>query len=144
MKNIAVLLCVAFSFLLHAEPEFDARQTVASPDGRLQVSFSTDAKGMRWSLSHDGKTLVKPSRMGFRFASGNHYDKDAVEFAEMKVIDIKRSSSDNVWETKLYRRGKVRDRYNELVVELEEVEARAVRVGLGKTVVEKASQWFLA
>ena len=138
MKNIAVLLCVAFSFLLHAEPEFDALQTVASPDGRLQVSFSTDAKGMRWSLSHDGKTLVKPSRMGFRFASGNHYDKDAVEFAEMKVIDIKRSSSDNVWETKLYRRGKVRDRYNELVVELEEVEARAVRVGLGKTVVEKS------
>ena len=138
MKNIAVLLCVAFSFLLHAEPEFDALQTVASPDGRLQVSFSTDVKGMRWSLSHDGKTLVKPSRMGFRFASGNHYDKDAVEFAEMKVIDIKRSSSDNVWETKLYRRGKVRDRYNELVVELEEVEARAVRVGLGKTVVEKS------
>ncbi|MBR3823236.1 MAG: glycoside hydrolase family 97 catalytic domain-containing protein [Kiritimatiellae bacterium] len=129
---------MAFSFLLHAEPEFDALQTVASPDGRLQVSFSTDAKGMRWSLSHDGKTLVKPSRMGFRFASGNHYDKDAVEFAEMKVIDIKRSSSDNVWETKLYRRGKVRDRYNELVVELEEVEARAVRVGLGKTVVEKS------
>ena len=136
MKNIAFLLCAAFSFLLHASAEFDA-QTVSSPDGRLQVSFRTDAKGMRWSLLRDGKMLVKPSGMGFRFASGNHYDKDAVKFAEMKVVGVKRSSSDTVWETKLYRRGKVRDRYNELVVELEEVEARAVRVGLGKTVVEK-------
>ena len=136
MKNIAFLLCAAFSFLLHASAEFDA-QMVSSPDGRLQVSFRTDAKGMRWSLLRDGKMLVKPSGMGFRFASGNHYDKDAVKLAEMKVVGVKRSSSDTVWETKLYRRGKVRDRYNELVVELEEVEARAVRVGLGKTVVEK-------
>ena len=138
MKNIAVLLCIASSFLLQAEAEFDAQQTVASPDGRLQVSFRTDAKGMRWSLLRDGKMLVKPSRMGFRFASGNHYDKAAVEFAEMKVVGIKRSSSDTVWETKLDRRSKVRNRYNELVVELEEIEARAVRVGLGRTVVEKS------
>ena len=63
--------------------------TVFSPDGRLRAEFSTDAGGMRWSLLRDGKTLVKPSVMGFRFAVGNNCDKDSVELAEMKVIGVK-------------------------------------------------------
>ena len=118
--------------------KIDASLEVWSPDGRIAVAFRTDADGMRWSLSRDGNVLVKPSRMGFAFASGNHCDRDAVELSEMKVVGVRRGGSDTTWETSLYRRGKVRDRYNELVVELEEVEARALRVGLGKTVVEKS------
>ena len=111
--------------------------TVSSPDGRLQAVFSTDDGGMRWSLLRDGKTLVKPSAMGFRFAIANDYDKDAAELAAMRVLGVRRSKADTTWETSLYRRGKVRDSYNELVVELEEVEARAARIELGGTTVEK-------
>ena len=111
--------------------------TVSSPDGRLQAVFSTDDGGMRWSLLRDGKTLVKPSAMGFKFAVGNDCDKDAAELSAMRVVGVRRSSADTAWETSLYRRGKVRDRYNELVVELEEVEARAVRIELGGTDVAK-------
>lgn len=111
--------------------------TVSSPDGRLQAVFSTDDGGMRWSLLRDGKTLVKPSVMGFKFAVGNDCDKDAAELSAMRVVGVRRSSADTAWETSLYRRGKVRDRYNELVVELEEVEARAVRIELGGTDVAK-------
>ena len=111
--------------------------TVSSPDGRLQAVFSTDDGGMRWSLLRDGKTLVKPSAMGFRFAVGNDCDKDAAELSAMRVAGVRRSSADTTWETSLYRRGKVRDRYNELVVELEEEEARAARIELGGTTFTK-------
>ncbi len=111
--------------------------TVSSPDGRLQAVFSTDDRGMRWSLLRDGKVLVKPSAMGFKFAVGNDCDKDAAELSAMRVVGVRRSSADTAWETSLYRRGKVRDRYNELVVELEETEARAVRIELGGTDVTK-------
>ena len=64
--------------------------TVSSPDGRLQAVFSTDAGGMRWSLLRDGKTLVKPSAMGFRFAVGNDSDKDAAELSAMRVAGVRR------------------------------------------------------
>ena len=141
LTTLAILATFGTAFAAELKREIAenaATHSVVSPDGRLKAVFSTDAGGMRWSLLRDGKMLVKPSVMGFRFAVGNHYDKDSVELAEMKVVGVKRSSSDAVWATKLYRRSKVRDRYNELVVELEEVEARAVRVGLGKTVVEKS------
>ena len=73
--------------------------TVSSPDGRLQAVFSTDDGGMRWSLLRDGKTLVKPSAMGFKFAVGNNCDKDAAEFSAMRVVGVRRSSADTAWET---------------------------------------------
>ena len=117
---------------LHGSP-----LTVSSPDGRLQAVFSTDDGGMRWALLRDGKTLVKPSAMGFRFAVGNNCEKEAAEFSAMKIAGVRRSSADTVWKTSLYRRGKVRDRYNELVVELEETEARAAHIELGETTVAK-------
>ena len=117
---------------LHGSP-----LTVSSPDGRLQAVFSTDDGGMRWALLRDGKTLVKPSAMGFRFAAGNNCEKDAAEFSAMKIAGVRRSSADTVWNTSLYRRGSVRDRYNELVVELEETEARAAHIELGAAAAAK-------
>ena len=114
--------------------------TVSSPDGRLQAVFSTDAGGLRWSLLRDGKTLVKPSAMGFRFAAGNDCDKEAVTFSAMRISGVRRSCADTTWNTSLYRRSTVRDRYNELVVALEEVEPRAVRIELGKADARKHSR----
>ena len=112
--------------------------SVASPDGRLALGFETDADGMRWTLSRDGKALVQPSRLGVAFAVGSPLEKGAERLAEMKVLNVRRASSDTTWTTRLSRRETVRDRYNEMSVELEEAEARAVRVGLGQTSVEKS------
>ena len=136
-KWAMLAIFATFSAALAADHGTNSPLTVSSPDGRLQAVFSTDAGGMRWSLLRDGKTLVKPSAMGFRFAVGNDCDKDAAELSAMRVSGVRRSSADTTWETSLYRRGKVRDRYNELVVELEEEEARAARIELGGTTVEK-------
>ncbi len=136
-KWATLAILATFSAALAADHGTNSPLTVSSPDGRLQAVFSTDDGGMRWSLLRDGKTLVKPSAMGFRFAVGNDCDKDAAELSAMRVAGVRRSSADTTWETSLYRRGKVRDRYNELVVELEEEEARAARIELGGTTVEK-------
>ena len=110
----------------------------ASPDGRLSLKFETDAQGMRWSLARGGKTLVLPSRLGVAFAVGSPLEKGAERLAEMTVRNVRRASSDTTWTTRHSRRETVRDRYNELMVELEETEARAVRVGLGQTMVERS------
>ena len=137
LKWTTLAILATFSAALAAGYGTNSPLTVSSPDGRLQAVFSTDDGGMRWSLHRDGKTLVKPSAMGFRFAIANDYDKDAAELAAMRVLGVRRSKADTTWETSLYRRGKVRDSYNELVVELEEVEARAARIEIGGTAVTK-------
>ena len=110
---------------------------VASPDGRLVLGFETAAQGMRWSLARDGRELVKPSRLGVAFAVGSPLEKGAERLAEMRVRNVRRASADTTWTTRLSRRETVRDHFNEMAVELEEAEARAVRVGLGQTAVER-------
>ena len=103
---------------------------VKSPDGRIAVAFGTGAGGMTWSLSRDGKTLVAPSRLGLEFIHSGLKERSPA-LAEMKVVQSRRASADTIWETLLYRRGTVRDHYNELTVDLVEAEARAPKIGLG-------------
>lgn len=139
---LGAALAVSFSTNGLASPQAGdgaaAALSVASPDGRLALGFETDAQGMRWTLARDGKALVLPSRLGVAFAVGSPLEKGAERLAEMKVLNVRRASSDTTWTTRLSRRETVRDRYNEMSVELEEAEARAVRVGLGQTSVEKS------
>lgn len=119
---VSALLC---GTVCHAET-----LRVVSPDGSLTIGFETDAQGLRWTLSRNGKTLVEPSRLGLVFAAGE-------ELSSMKVLRVRRSEGDSAWTTQLYRRGTVRDRYREMAVDLEETEARAVRVQMGGNVSEK-------
>ena len=131
------VVALSVSLGLCAADALAAALSVASPDGRLSLGFETDAQGMRWSLARDGRELVKPSSLGVAFAVGSPLEKGAERLAEMRVRNVRRASSDTTWTTQLSRRETVRDRFNELAVELEEAEARAVRVGLGQTEVER-------
>ena len=110
--------------------------TLSSPDGKLNVAFENDESGMRWSLQRGGATLVEPSPLGLVFAKSSA--ASVQELAPMKVIAENRASRDATFKTPIYRRGEIRDRYNELEVALEETEAHEPTVGMGRTVIEKA------
>ena len=97
-----------------------------SPDGRLKVGFESDGEGMRWSLSRDGKTLVAPSRLGLSFAL---FKSAKRELGEMRVIEKKTRASDTTWTSAIYRRGEIRDCFNELEIVLEEVHEPRRRLG---------------
>ena len=128
MSLKAVLLACAAALL--AWGGFAETLQVKSPDGRIVIGFTSDAKGMSWTLSRKGKTLVEPSPLGltcagFKSPGGTR----SAPMGEMRVMDRKTRSSDTTWTTALYRRGEVRDRFNELAVELEEVAEPHRRLG---------------
>lgn len=103
---------------------------VRSPEGALVVSFAVDSGEMQWSLSRRGQVLVRPSRLGLTF-SGFKPGVGNVEvpIGKMRIVEKARRSSDTTWTTQLYRRGSVRDRFNELSVTLEEEDAPHRRMG---------------
>ena len=110
--------------------------TLSSPDGRLAVQFENGADGMRWSMARDGKELVAASPLGLVFSKPT--SQSVPTLGALKVIGEERRSADRSYRPLVYRRGVVRDRYNELEVRLEEVEAREPTVGMGRTVIDKA------
>lgn len=84
-----------------------------SPDGRLEVRFAADAKGLAWMLSKDGKTMVRPSRLGLEFSG-------LPAFGEFCIVGYDERAADSTWTNRLYRRLEIRDCYNETTVWLEE------------------------
>ena len=136
--RVWTLLCLAAHGRAFAgDATGSARQAVSSPDGRLELAFESDARGMRWSLARDGRTLVRPSRLGVLFAAANPSEEGSERLAEMKIAAVTRGSSDTTWKTTLSRRGTIRDRHNEMTVELVEAEPRGARVELGSAHAEK-------
>ena len=102
--------------------------SVVSPDGTLELAFENGPDGMFWSLSRAGKPLVAPSRLGLTFSLFKESGRE-LKLGEMQVVGKKTRASDTVWTNSLYRRGTVRDRYNELEVMLEEVAEPHRRLG---------------
>jgi hypothetical protein len=96
--------------------------TVASPDGSLTVSLSIASKpqpylpGDRiyYRVAYKGTPVLEDSPLGLDFTDGPALDRD------LKVVDVAKRSGDSTWENAFGARRKVRDRYNEIVVSLEE------------------------
>ena len=108
--------------LLAATPalaqEARPQQTLASPDGSIVLTVSTDNDARPvWSLSRKGKLLFAPSKLGFLLTDGIGLQRGfAIEGAE-------RASGDDTWEQPWGERRYVRDHYNELLVRFRQDES---------------------
>jgi alpha-glucosidase len=95
---------------------------VASPDGSLTISLSIAAKpqpylpGDRiyYRVAYKGVPVLEDSPLGLDFTDGPALDRD------VKVVGVARRSNDTSWENPFGARRTVPDRYNEIVVSLEE------------------------
>jgi len=108
--------------LLAATPalaqEARPQQTLASPDGSIVLTVSTDNDARpTWSLSRKGKLLIAPSKLGFLLTDGVGLQRGfAIEGAE-------RASGDDTWEQPWGERRYVRDHYEELLVRFRQDES---------------------
>jgi alpha-glucosidase len=91
-----------------------AQVGVTSPDGRNQVVVTLQDGTLTWRLTRDGRNLILPSALGFRF-------KEAAPLASgLRITDTARSSHDSWWTQPWGEVARVRDQHNELAVTVEE------------------------
>lgn len=104
IKTLAVI-CTACAFLsAHART-----YTVSSPDGDLTVSIDA-GRQLTWSVSADGQTVTEPSLISVMTDDGR------VLGADPKVNKTRRSSVNESFDTPIYRKSSVTDRYNQLTL----------------------------
>ena len=94
---------------------------VASPDGRTQVTVTVDGGALRYAVRHAGVDVVTPSRLGFAFRGG------APLGDSVRIADSRRASYDSTWTQPWGEVRSVRDRHNELQVDLVETKAAGRR-----------------
>ena len=83
MKRPLLFLLVFISVLVSA-------QTVSSPDGNIQLTFSLDGSRPQYELSYKGKPVILPSHLGMELARDKHASKGEVPpDLETKLENIK-------------------------------------------------------
>jgi len=92
----------------------NAQEKIASPNGKLELSFEVNGGVPYYSLSRDGKPVVLPSKMGFTL----EWRDDLAHAFELK--DVERGTFDEVWEPVWGEESHIRNHYNEMLVTLEQ------------------------
>ncbi|NNK36871.1 MAG: glycoside hydrolase family 97 protein [Xanthomonadales bacterium] len=99
--------------LLAISPLVAAERTVASPDGRVEFSVSSDERGwLLYEVRFRGETVIEPSRLGLRFLEQRDFDTG---------FGIERSAErihDETWEQPWGERRLVRDHHREALLHL--------------------------
>lgn len=98
--------------------------TVTSPDNRLQILFSLQEPDatLTWAVHYDQRVVLQPSTMAMEL-------EEVPDLRDgFKVLSTIQSSHDETWNPVYGERAQVRDQYQQLVVDLQDVHDRRLQV----------------
>ncbi len=122
MSRHPISLALALAATLAAPAA--SQVSVASPDGRNQVTLSVRDGHLYYTLARDGRALIDPSILGFAF-------KDAPPLRDsLRITDTSRDTHDETWTQAWGEVARVRDHHNEVAVSVEETTALKRRMTL--------------
>ncbi|PWJ42118.1 glycoside hydrolase family 97 protein [Sediminitomix flava] len=102
-----------------------SQEQLKSPNGRLNMEFNLDAKGIAYySLTFENQRLLAPSKLGFKL-------KEQDDLLEgFKIKNVSSNSSDERWSQVWGERKEIRDHFNELKIELVEDKENARQLNI--------------
>ena len=102
-----------------------AVETLQSPNGKYQFTFSQKEGKLQYSLDYAGKPVVEAGELGVNIdnhlvesAMGIPVDNSNVWTNGMEVTSVDRRSEDNTWKPVYGEYAQIRDRYNEMTIHL--------------------------
>ena len=116
MTKVTLTMCVTAALCMatrQAHPTTPTMAEITSPDGRIAVAVS-DADGLHYRVTMDGKPVLADSRLGMEFEGQRHIGPHA------RIVNSTRGQHDATWENHFGKQRIVRDRYRELRVQLAE------------------------
>ena len=113
MKKLFLLASLLMAFGISADAG-----DITSPNGQIKVNFTLDGTVPIYSVTYQGKTIIKPSRLGYQLAKGGKDGKDLL--SDFSVINEKTSTFDETWTPVWGENKSIRNHYNDMLVELKQ------------------------
>lgn len=107
MKNVLVLSCFLLLNLSFSQKKQDF--VLNSPNGKIDVRIAVNDK-ISWTISHEKDLILAPSGMSMTLDENIILGKNSV------VVNSKKESSDSSFETPLYKKKTVKNKYNQLTI----------------------------
>lgn len=107
MKNVLVLSCFLLLNLSFSQKKQDF--VLNSPNGKIDVRIAVNDK-ISWTISHEKDLILAPSDMSMTLDENIILGKNSV------VVNSKKESSDSSFETPLYKKKTVQNKYNQLTI----------------------------
>lgn len=102
-----------------------AVETLQSPNGKYQFTFSQKDGKLMYSLNYANKPVVEEGELGVNIdnhlvelAMGIPVDNSGVWTKGMEVTSVERRSEDNTWKPVYGEYAQMRDHYNEMTIHL--------------------------
>ena len=126
-KTYLMILMLAFAWVISScGPKTvsmpDEAPGIASPDGKLTLKVAVIDGIPYYELYHADKAVILPSRLGFDLVSGGCLSKD------FTLSGSSQSSLDETWEPVWGEEDKIRNHYNELLVNLHQKDGPAMNI----------------
>ncbi len=117
-------------------------EEIASPDGRTvaRVGWSADGTApgrLYYQVLYRGRPVVLESRLGLQIAGGEMPDRG------WRLQHVERSTHDETWKPVCGEQSVVRDRYRQLVLDLDEGSPAGHRLRLALTRVQRRNRLLL-
>lgn len=110
MRNLLLIICsFTVIFNLSAQKSYQLK----SPDGKLITSIVVDEK-ISYSISHQKDIILNPSPISIELDNGQSFGINS------KLKNTKVSSVDQTIESPFYKRSRIRDNYNEIILNFKE------------------------
>lgn len=111
MKRIAIILMA----LVCCASISQAKEKQSSPNGKVKVEFDVVDGIPQYAITYKGKDAIKPSRLGLELIN------DYSLLDNFKLKKAKKSSFDETWTPVWGESSTIRNNYNELEVQLEQI-----------------------
>lgn len=87
MRLITFFICILLCDVIHT-----SAQSISSPYGQMQLSFSTTDLGQpQYSVSYKSKPIIKDSKLGFKVKDKSGFDSG------MEIVSSNYRSNNTVW-----------------------------------------------
>ena len=117
MKKIQLLLVTLLCALTATATE------VKSPNGHIVLTFNVENGRPTYSMTYQGKTVIKPSHLGLELAKDKHASMGNNEqdlMSGFSLEDESTSTFDETWKPVWGETATIRNHYNELCVKLQQ------------------------
>jgi len=114
--RLSIVLISLLSLTGFALPALSETATVASPDGRIEITVSDEGGHARYAVAFNGQPVISPSRLGMMFR------EQPGLFENFEIAETTSKRHDETWEQPWGERRFVRDHHNELAVTFRETE----------------------